>query len=149
LDGRETGLCEVADGYMSNPMGIQNEINRLPLATCADYAANPGAYDPSESIGQAVRLFGHNRAQREALRQLVEAYPGFIAAGGGTGGNPVRKKFLELRAKSGAPAAEQFRRQIQDLADRLSRAFPRQFDDAKQSVAADVAWMKGQAVKGR
>ena len=144
LNGRAPDLCDVADGYMSNPMGLQNEINRLPLATCADYAANPGAYDPSESIGQAVRLLGHNRAQREVLRQLVEAYPGFLAAGGGTGSNAVRARFNALRAKSGAPAADRFRQQIQDLGGRLGRAFPGQFNDAKKSVAEDVAWMKGQ-----
>ena len=35
-------------------MRKQNEINRIPLATCADYAYNPRAYDPSRSVGQAI-----------------------------------------------------------------------------------------------
>ena len=41
VSGRDSDLCEVIDGYMSNPMCAQNQINRLPLATCADYARNP------------------------------------------------------------------------------------------------------------
>jgi len=51
---RDADLCDVIDGYMSNPMRLQNEANRIPLATCADYAYNPAAYDPLRSIGQAI-----------------------------------------------------------------------------------------------
>ena len=43
VTGRDPDLGEVAYGYMSNPLSPQNEINRVPLLTCADYAYNPRA----------------------------------------------------------------------------------------------------------
>lgn len=144
VSGRAPDLCEVADGYMSNPMASQNQINRIPLATCADYAFNPSAYDPNRSIGQAILLLGKTREQQEVLKDLVEAYPGFIAAGGGTGTNPVRSKFKKLLTGPDAQGAKKFLQQIEALAGRLSSEFPGQFDGAKKTVAADVAWMKAQ-----
>ena len=54
------------DGYMSNPMASQNQINRIPLATCADYAYNPKGYDPTRSIGQAILLQADTDARRSA-----------------------------------------------------------------------------------
>ena len=48
---RDPDLCAVVDGYMSNPLCQQNEINRIPLLTCLDYAWNPDAYDPLRSVG--------------------------------------------------------------------------------------------------
>ena len=39
---------------MSNPLSPQNDLNRIPLLTCTDYAYNPWDYDPARSIGQAI-----------------------------------------------------------------------------------------------
>jgi hyaluronoglucosaminidase len=145
VSGRAPDMCEVVDGYMGNPMGTQNQINRLPLATCADYAYNPQAYDPARSIGQAILLFGKTHAQKEVLKELVEAYPGFLFTGGGTGANPVRNKFKQLAGGPDARAAAQkFLQQIENLSARLAKEFPREFNDAKKSVADDVAWLKAQ-----
>jgi hypothetical protein len=142
VSGRAPDLCGVIDGYMSNPMNPQNQINRIPLATCADFAYNQRAYDPARSIGQAILLFGKTDAQKEILRELIETYPGFIVTGGGTGTNPVRDKFNKLAGQSDTrAAARQFLQQLEDLAARLEREFPGEFDDAKKTVAADAAWM--------
>lgn len=138
---RAPDLCEVIDGYMGNPMDPQNQINRIPLATCADYAYNPRAYDPARSIGQAIWSFGKTRGQRETLKELVETYPGFLVTGGGTGTNPVREKFRQLANQSNSKSAEKFIQQIDDLATRFDARFPGQFSDAKKTLAADVAWM--------
>jgi hypothetical protein len=145
VNGRAPDLSEVIDGYMGNPLGLQNQINRIPLATCADYAANPYAYDANRSIGQAILLLAKTRPQQEILKDLVETYPGFIAAGGGTGTNPVRNKYKELHKRPDTQAANDFLRQIESLAGRLNKEFPDQFDDAKQAITADVAWMKAQS----
>lgn len=142
VSGRASDLCQVIDGYMGNPMGLQNQINRIPLATCADYAWNPQDYDPARSISQAIFLFGKTRAQREVLKELIETYPGFIATGGGPGTNPVREKFNKLAAQSNSKSAQKFIQQIEALAARFDKEFPGQFDDAKKTIAADVAWMK-------
>ncbi|MGH7951650.1 MAG: beta-N-acetylglucosaminidase domain-containing protein [Limisphaerales bacterium] len=142
INGRTPDLGEIVDGYISNPMEPQNQINHIPLATCADYAYNPRAYNPQRSIGQAILLFGKNHAQREVLKQLIEAYPGFIAAGGGTGTNPVRNKFKKLAAESDSRAARQFLDQIERLSNQFEEEFPNQFSAAQKTVAADVTWMK-------
>jgi len=142
VSGRAPDLCEVVDGYMGNPMATQNQVNRLPLATCADYAYNPRAYDPARSIGHAILRIGNTRAQQDVLKELVEAYPGFIAAGGGTGRNPVRDRFAKLAAESDSDAAQHFIDQIENLSTRFDKEFPGQFNAAKGTIAADIAWMR-------
>lgn len=143
VSGRAADLCDVVDGYMSNPMEPQSQMNRLPLATCADYAYNPADYDPARSIGRAVALLGRTASQQQVLKDLVAAYPGFIATGGGTGNNPVRNKFNQLLGGPDArDAAGRFLFQMESLFARFERVFPGQFDNAKQTVAADVAWMR-------
>jgi len=144
LTGRESGLCDVIDGYMSNPMATQNQINRIPLATAADYACNPWKYDPSRSIAQAICLLENTRARQEVLRDLVEAYPGFLAAGGGPGANPVRREFHELKEETDPLPAREFLDQMDTLSHQLKYEFPGEFDAAKKTVNADVAWMRAQ-----
>jgi AraC-like DNA-binding protein len=142
VSGREAELCDVIDGYMSNPMCAQNQINRIPLTTCADYAANPQAYNPARSIGRAIVSLGKTRAQQAVLKDLVEAYPGFIVAGGGTGTNPVRARFGSLAAEQSR--RREFIRQMEDVAGRLAKLFPAQFAATRQTVLDDVHWMKRQ-----
>jgi beta-N-acetylglucosaminidase len=144
--GRDPDLNAVVDGYMSNPMASQNEINRIPLATCADYAYNPWAYDPARSIGQAILHLADTNPQRELLKDLVETYPGFLVTGGGTGTNPVRGEFGSLLAAPEARSdAERLRMRLEDVVARLGREFPGQFPAARKTVALDVQWMKDQA----
>jgi hyaluronoglucosaminidase len=145
LSGREPDLCEVIDGYISNPMCSQNQINRIPLATVADYTSDPHAYKPARAIGQAILRLAPSGPEQAVLKELVEAYPGFIVAGGGTGTNPVRLKFGDLLAEDVTRlAAAKFAEQMEHLATRLGKHFPKQFLDAKHAVLADIAWMKEQ-----
>jgi hypothetical protein len=145
VSGRDPDLCEVVDGYLSNPMRTQNQINRIPLATCADYSFNPWAYDPQRSIGQAILHLAENEAQQQVLKDLVEAYPGFIIMGGDSRTNPVRGKFAALWAKPETrPAAADYVRQMEDLDTRLKEDFPHRFDAAKETVGGDIDWMKQQ-----
>ncbi len=145
VSGREADLCEVVEGYLSNPMCSQNQINRIPLATCADYAANPATYNPARSIGQAILRLGKTQPEQQALKDLVEAYPGFIVAGGGTGTNPVRAKFGSLLAQDGERSAVQgFIRQVEDISSRLAKLFPAQFPATRKTVLDDVLWMRQQ-----
>jgi AraC-like DNA-binding protein len=145
LSGRDPDLCEVIDGYLSNPMCSQNQINRIPLATAADYASDPRAYKPARSVGQAILRFGPTREAQMVLKELVEAYPGFIVAGGGTGTNPVRAKYGDLLAQdSSGGAAAEFTVRMEELASRLSKFLPDRFFDARHTLLADIAWMKEQ-----
>ena len=78
---------------------------------------------------------------QEDLRILVEAYPGFIVTGGGTGANPVRGKFAAIRAvPEGRSAAEDLVREIENLTGRLAQEFPAQFTACRNTLAGDVAW---------
>ena len=145
VNGRESDLCEVIDGYLSNPMHTQNQINRLPLATCADYAFDPRNYNPARSIGQAIRWLGKTKEQQRALKDLVEAYPGFIVAGGGAGTNPVRGRFGKLIAdQDSRSAARGFIHHLEDIHRRLKTQFPKKFTATKKTVAEDIDWMKCQ-----
>jgi len=87
--------------------------------------------------------------QRRVLAALVEAYPGFIVVGGGTGTNPVRGKFGALLGgpQSGA-AAKDYIRHIQEISDALRREFPDRFPATKRTLAEDVAWMRAQLGAG-
>ena len=150
LSGREPDLCDVIDGYISNPMCRQNQINRIPLATAADYAGAPHAYKPARSIGHAIVRLCKTPAEQGVLKELVDAYPGFIVAGGGTGTNPVRAKFGDLLGEDGSRStAAKFTAQMENLASRLGRHFPKKFLDAKHTLLADVAWMKEQLAQLR
>ncbi|MCX6922308.1 MAG: beta-N-acetylglucosaminidase domain-containing protein, partial [Verrucomicrobia bacterium] len=148
--GRDPDLGEVIDGYMSNPLCPQNQINRIPLLTCADYAYNPKAYDPQRSIAQAILQFAETKPQRQALKDLVEAYPGMIRFGGGTGLNPVRVHFTGLlSSESKQSEAQAYLRRMEALASRLDAAFPEQFADAKKTLRDNIASMKQELAKKR
>jgi hypothetical protein len=126
-------------------MRTQNQINRLPLATCADYAFNPRNYNPARSIGHAILWLGKTKEQQGALKDLVEAYPGFIVAGGGAGTNPVKGKFGKLIAdRDLRSAARNFIRHLEDIHARLKKQFPKSFLATRKTVAEDIDWMKGQ-----
>ncbi len=143
VSGRDAGLCEVVDGYLSNPMHTQNQINRVPLATCADYAFNPGEYNPARSVGQAILRVAKTAEQQRVIKELVEAYPGFIVAGGGTGTNSVRAKFgTLLAAQDSKSAAQKFVHHLEDILKRLAKFFPEQFKSTRKTVSDDIAWMK-------
>lgn len=141
--GRDPDLCEVIDGYMSNPLCTQNQINRLPLLTCADYAYNPWAYDPARSIGQAILHLAETDEQRQVLKDLVEAYPGMLLYQGGTGLNPVREQFKRLiSAPHSRFVVDALLGHLEGLAARFERAFPRQFGPAKKTLGDDLAWVR-------
>jgi hypothetical protein len=136
----------VIDGYISNPLHTQNQINRLPLATCADYAYNPRAYDPARSIGQAILLLAATQAQRETLRDLVETYPGMLICSNDskyrTSFNPVRFQFQRVL---GQPNSRQeslgYVEHLQAISDRFKQEFPGAYGPAKETIDDDIAWL--------
>lgn len=139
--GRDPDLDEVAYGYMSNPLAPQNEINRIPLLTCADYAYNPRAYDPARSIGQAIRELAETPSQIAALKDLVELTPGNLISGSAmTGYNCVLEKVTALlKEPGGRKLAARFARRVEGVAARLDREFPHRYDETKKTLAADIA----------
>ncbi len=142
---RDPDLCEVVDGYMSNPLCQQNEWNRLPLLTCADYAYNPYAYDPMRSIGQAILHLGRTPEEREVLREVVEVYPGFVIWGKPqTGLNPVREQLNKIIATPHSRyVAEAYISRLEALADKADRVFPDRCKAERQTIRNDIAHVKG------
>lgn len=144
VTGRDPALCEIADGYMSNPLSPQNDINRLPLMTCADYAYNPWAYDPGRSIGQAILHLAETPSERQVLKDLVELYPGNINLGETrTDYNSVLTRMAKLlQEKEGEKLAGAFLRQVESVLDRLEKEFPSSYATTKVTIASHISQMK-------
>ena len=97
FSGRSADLCSAIDGYFLNSMSYQNEANRIPVLTLADYLWNPQQYDPARSIGQAIAHLADTPAWREVLCNLVELYPGrFWDKSKLTEWNSLRARFDQL-----------------------------------------------------
>jgi hyaluronoglucosaminidase len=137
---RDPDLGEVIDGYMSNPHCKQNQINRIPLATCADYSYNPRAYDPARSVTQAILHLGETPAQCEALRDLVETYPGMeVYARYNTGFNSVQYQFDQiLKTPNSRQTALGCIEHLQNLSGRLKKEFPNSYQPAQQTLEQDI-----------
>jgi hypothetical protein len=145
VSGRDGDLPPVIEGYMSNPLCPQNQINRLPLLTCADYAWNPSAYEPLRAIGQAIACLGETPAQQQVLRELVEAYPGSIAAAQPRSDfSGVRERLKQMGVTSDDGRA--YAAHLDDLFLRLRREFPDCYADAAQTLAQDLAWARSSAI---
>ena len=143
VTGRDVDLCEVCDGYMSNPMHSENEINRIPLITCADYAYNPWAYDPARSIGQAILHTAETPEQRCVLKDLVELYPGMLIFAQGTAFNPAIARFRKiLDTPDARDRADAYLKHIQDVLSRLETLFPKQFRAAKETIKKNINEMR-------
>jgi hypothetical protein len=144
---RDADLCEVIDGYMSNPHCTQSEINRIPLLTCADYAYNPWDYDPARSIGQAILDQTEDKDGREVLRDLVEAYPGMlIYASSATSFNAVREKVAQITTRQHSrQLLTAYIEYLERLAARLDKAFPEHYAAEKKTLRDDIKFARQRA----
>jgi len=134
---RDANICEVIDGYMGNAMQAQNEANRIPLLTCADYAWNPAAYDPMRSIGQAIVHLAETPAQREVLRDLVEVYAGMLIYKeyNTTAFDSARNLYDRVSALPHAKqAALAYIEHLERLSARLKEAFPDGYKAEKKTL---------------
>jgi hypothetical protein len=148
--GRDPQLAEVAYGYMSNPLSPQNEINRLPMSTCADFAWNPWAYDPARSIGQAILHLGGTPGQGQALKALVEFFPGNLACGvPRTDYNCVLEEYRKLREGSGPAQAAAFLARFEAVVERFAAEFPDAYAATKASLREHLASLREMACSGR
>ena len=144
---RDPTLGDVIDGYMGNAQCKENESNRLPLATCADYAYNPLAYDPERSIGQAILHLAKTPAQRLLLADVVENYAGFLiySITYTTGYNPVRREFERL---IGTPFSRQaalgYIQRFETISQEMKTQFPDHYQAEKTVIDGDLKMMKTQ-----
>jgi len=144
VTGRDPDLCQVTSGYMSNPLCPQNEANRIPLFTCADYAYNSAAYDPLRSIGQAIQALAPTALQQWALKHLVALYPGMLLYGGTrTGFNPVCERFSALlESPSGRARADAFKERVKSVLEELDAVFPGRYTRTKETLRSHLKQLK-------
>jgi len=151
LTGRDKELCAVVDGYMSNSMGLQSDINRIPLLTALDYAYNPKEYDPSRSIGQTIVRLTSDPPGQECLSKLVEAYPGSLilnddlSAKGNVRLNPLRNNLMSLlTSEADAGIIEDYIYKYQLLLKELRGSFPDTYQSGINFLKKDIRWMREQ-----
>lgn len=146
LSGRDPKLAEVLYGLMGNPMR-DNEMNRMPLFTMAEFAYNPFAYNPSHSIVQAIKHICKNTQQQKILKELIDFYPGAITyRSKSTRLNTVRVEFERLIKINKEDAATHFTK-LQKLLKDFNKKFPGKYEDTKNVIANDINWMKEQLNK--
>ena len=152
--GRDPDLGDVIDGYMVNPLGRQNRIDRIPLITCMDYAYNPKAYDPDRSIGQAILQMASTPEEQQTLARLVESYPGELifqkdsSERGLVGLNPVRERFKSMNTSvSTINEPANYMGDLEEFQARFSKLFPGKFPDAEAIIRNDIVWMKQNCIR--
>ncbi len=140
LAGRDADLPAAIDGYMANSMCTQNEAGRIPMWTVAAYANDPRHYEPSRAIGQAILHQARSRAQREALCELVQLYPGWIPYGQtDLRWNPLRARFDAFATAPGGRAdSERLLERMRTVNNAMQREFPDGFPAARKTLAADM-----------
>ena len=128
LNGRAKDLHTVIDGFMSNPMGLQSEINRIPMFTIADYAYNPTAYDPKSSIGQAILHQTDDKAKQQVLYELTKLYTGRIDVGF----NPVVFQFDNITKSAFSEyLAKAYLTNFRKIKSEFEQAFPKDYKGMK------------------
>jgi hypothetical protein len=151
VTGRDTDLPDLIEGYMGNALCPQNDINRIPLFTEADFSYNPKAYDPLRSIGQAIAHLAEAPAQRLALKRLVELYPGELLYGESrTSFNPVLERFRLLMSKPETRSlAVRFLGRVEAVEKELREAFPGRYASTRETIRGHIAEMKKALEAGR
>lgn len=148
LRGRDADLYTVLDGYMSNSMGYENEANRIPLLTIADYTGNPKKYDPDRSIGQSIVHLCDTSAKREAVRNLVELYPGRLWDGTSRAQwNSLRALFDQHLAQGQEKQAKDLLAKAQATLAQMKQLFPDEWASGSRILQLDVTQMQDQLAK--
>lgn len=139
ITGRDKKLHTVIDGYMSNPMFQQNEINRIPLFTQADYTYDPANYDPETSISQAIIHQTDNKAQQEVLLDMVKLFSSPITDNSGISKNPPIEHFKRISSVPySRPVADVYIEHIRTVQYKLAKEFPNQYDAEKKTLAITI-----------
>jgi hypothetical protein len=136
LIGRDPDLAEVADGYMNNPMATQHRLSLLPIATAAEYAMDPRAYDPARALDGAIERFAATADEQAVLRDLVDSYPGMLVLGANQYFDPVRDRFS--RGVAGAAELDAF----EGLVDRFRRSLGRRLPAELETLEVDLAFAR-------
>jgi hypothetical protein len=117
-------------------MATQHRLGLLPIATAAEYAQDPGAYDPARAFEQAIERIGRTADERALLRDLSATYPGMLVFGANQYFNPVRERF----ARGGAGAADLAA--LGELVGRFRRLLGERYPAELATLMADLAFAR-------
>jgi beta-N-acetylglucosaminidase len=139
LTGRSADLCSIVDGSISNPMAYQDEANRIPLLTVADYLWNPEEYDSGRSIGQAIAHLGNTKVRRELLHNLAELYPGRLWDRSDlTGWNSLRERFNQFIQRGEKREARRLLAKAQTTLRQMKATFSDTWSSGAEVLQDDV-----------
>lgn len=139
---RDPGLSRLCEGYVSNSMRYENELNRIPMFTIADYTWNPEAYDPVRSVQQAILHLTDTREQAELLKDVTNVYYGFLL-GPDRHSNTARVTFNALvKEKQSVLQSLLFVRHLEDILNRFETLYPTRYQAEKKVIKNDILWMK-------
>ena len=107
--------------HLANPL-LQEKLSFVPMATCFDYARDPGAYDPEASWETAVteRFGADNLEHWRALRLFCERDA--ETAGTATFSEPERKALEAANGYLRAYRGEGWCREFEPWRERMERA---------------------------
>lgn len=141
---RDPNLNSVCDGYMSNAMRFENESNRIPTYTIADYTWSPKAYDPNRSIGQAILHLTKNKEEATLLQDLTNVYYGQLLAPN-RHANTARITFNQLKNQNqNAVPVQLFVERMEDILYRFETIYPKNYQAEKNVLRNDIKWMKSE-----
>ena len=142
LTGRSADLHSDVTGYISNSMAYQDEANRIPLLTIADYLWNPQQYDPVRSVGQSIAHLGDTSAKRRTLCNLVELYPGRLWDDSKQAGwNSLRTRFDQLLQRGERSEARRLLTKAQVTLKQMKVMFSNPWSSGAQVLEQDVTAM--------
>ncbi|HEY8657947.1 MAG TPA: beta-N-acetylglucosaminidase domain-containing protein [Hanamia sp.] len=138
LTGRDKNLSKVIDGYMANPFFTENEINRIPLFTQADYSYDPLNYNPETSITQAIIHQTDNKKQQQVLLELVKLYSSHINIKS-VRYNPALDRYLGITAVPfSSYIADAYIEHLKTVQHNLKREFPGKYNATKKTLAETI-----------
>ncbi len=125
LRGRDPRLPQALEGFLYNPMN-EAWASRIPLATGADYAWNPQAYNPEESFNAALRLL--EPGAEEAVATLT-AMLGESTLWPRT--PPAAQEAIQALANGSTGPAEKLLQRLTTLPDDILAADPKLYADTE------------------
>lgn len=138
LTGRDKNLSKVIDGYMSNPFFAENEMNRIPLFTQADYSFDPANYDPEKSISQAIIHQNNNKKKQELLLDMVKLYSSHLNIQS-VRFNPALDRFIRLTAIPHSRfVADLYVEHMKNILLNLKKEFPNHYTHTKKTLAETI-----------
>ena len=123
---------------MANPFFTENEINRIPLFTQADYSYDPLNYNPETSITQAIIHQTDNKKQQQVLLELVKLYSSHINIKS-VRYNPALDRYLGITAVPfSSYIADAYIEHLKTVQHNLKREFPGKYNATKKTLAETI-----------